>query len=195
MRWRKIMKTDVISGKIEVRFGWESFPRQYSGGLLAGLMNKPMEIDCDASAVFLNRDKRPVSKEMTESVLNYQNSRMFDEAALHLGDNTKGELADDEVIVLDLDRIPGEVETIAFTLDLFKEKKRLESGTVQNTFVRIIIPDSGDEVCRSDFCSLNSGMKLAVCGFLHRAEKGWTFEAGQDSYNANDMKDALERFS
>ena len=172
------MKTDVISGKIEVRFGWESFPRQYSGGLLAGLMNK-----------------RPVSKEMTESVLNYQNSRMFDEAALHLGDNTKGELADDEVIVLDLDRIPGEVETIAFTLDLFKEKKRLESGTVQNTFVRIVIPDSGDEVCRSDFCSLNSGMKLAVCGFLHRAEKGWTFEAGQDSYNANDMKDALEHFS
>ena len=74
------MKTDVISGKIEVRFGWESFPRQYSGGLLAGLMNKPMEIDCDASAVFLNRDKRPVSKEMTESVLNYQNSRMFDES-------------------------------------------------------------------------------------------------------------------
>jgi stress response protein SCP2 len=72
-------------------------------------MNKPMEIDCDASAVLLNRDKRPVSKEMTESVLNYQNSRMFDEAALHLGDNTKGELADDEVIVLDLDRIPGEV--------------------------------------------------------------------------------------
>ena len=172
------MKTDVISGKIEVRFGWESFPRQYSGGLLAGLMNKPMEIDCDASAVFLNRDKRPVSKEMT-----------------HLGDNTKGELADDEVLVLDLDRIPGEVETIAFTLDLFKEKKRLESGTVQNTFVRIVIPDSGDEVCRSDFCSLNSGMKLAVCGFLHRAEKGWTFEAGQDSYNANDMKDALEHFS
>ena len=181
MRWRKIMKTDVISGKIEVRFGWESFPRQYSGGLLAGLMNKPMEIDCDASAVFLNRDKRPVSKEMTESVLNYQNSRMFDEAALHLGDNTKGELADDEVLVLDLDRIPGEVETIAFTLDLFKEKK--------------VIPDSGDEVCRSDFCSLNSGMKLAVCGFLHRTEKGWTFEAGQDSYNANDMKDALEHFS
>jgi hypothetical protein len=38
-------------------------------------------------------------------------------------------------------------------------------------------------------------MKLAVCGFLHRTEKGWTFEAGQDSYNANDMKDALERFS
>ena len=34
----------VLSGKIEVRFGWDAYPKQYSGGLIAGLRNPSTDI-------------------------------------------------------------------------------------------------------------------------------------------------------
>lgn len=183
----------VLSGKIEARFGWDVFPRQYSGGLLSGLKKLPMEIDCDAGAVICGADGKPISSALNECFLNYAENNMFDSAILHHGDERSGLKEDDEIISIDLSRIPEAVKSIVLTLDLFKEKKRIGSGRINNAFVRITDTESGEEIARSDFSYLGAGTKLVAAGRLLRRDKNqWAFEPSEDAYTVKNIEEFIK---
>lgn len=144
-----------VSGVVEARFGWNAFPRQHSGGLIGGLFDKEVSIDCDARTVFCNKDGSPISPRLEDCCLYYGNMTMFDGAAVHQGDNQTGGKGDDEIIMLDLDKLPAQVEQVILTLDLLKEKKRIGTGKIQEAFMRIIDMESGYECERIDYSHLN----------------------------------------
>lgn len=182
--------------KICVKFGWDAFSKQYSGGLISGLLNKPMAIDCDGSAVFCDKAGRPISKDLDGCCVYYDNRSLFDSAVLHGGDNKTGEGADDEEIAMDLGRIPSQVDSILLTLDMLKEKKKIGTGKIQNAFVRITDAGSGEELCRCDFDGLCMGTKLIAAGKLQRSGSGWKFESFGKPLAVNSMRefiDCLER--
>lgn len=186
----------VLSGKIEARFGWAAFPRQYSGGLISGLRNSSTEIDCDAGALLYGNDGKPISLNVCECFLNYAYPDKFDSSLLHHWDNQTGFKEDDEIISIDLPKIPETVKSIILTLDIFKEKKKIGIGKIQNTFVRIIDTDSGEELARSDIYNLDSGSKLVVVGELLRLEDGrWLFKALEEAHSVNRIEDFIEAFN
>lgn len=162
-----------VSGVVEARFGWNAFPRQRSGGLIGGLFDKEVSIDCDARAVFCKEDGFPISPRLEDCCLYYGNLTMFDGAAVHQGDNQTGGKGDDEIIMLDLNKLPAQVEQVILTLDLLKEKKHIGTGKIQEAFMRIIDRESSCEYERIDYSHLNSNSKMIVFGKLKRHEKWW----------------------
>lgn len=185
-------KETRFNGLIEARFGWDAYPKQYSTGLIGGLVRRRTDLDCDGSAIFLGSDGKPLSKKREECCANYFNLSMFGGAARHNGDNQDGGLEDDEVITFDLERIPEEVKTILLTMDLFKEKRPLRSTTIQNTFVRITDAETGEEFGRSDFGGLSSAVRMVTCGVICREEDGWSFHPAGDKYLVHSMEEFLE---
>lgn len=178
--------------KICVKFGWDAFSKQYSGGLISGLLNKPLAIDCDGSAFFCDKTGRPISEELDGCCVYYDNRSLFDSAVLHGGDNKTGEDADDEEISMDLDRIPPQVDRILLTLDMLKEKKKIGTGKIQNAFVRITDAGSDEEICRCDFDGLGMGTRLIAAGKLQRGGSGWKFKAFGKPLTVNSRKEFIE---
>ena len=177
----------MMNEKIEARFNWDAYPRQRAGGMIAGLMSKPITIDCDACAVFCDEKGNPISREQEKTCLSYRNGSLFESAATHSGDNTTGEGLDDEVISLDLPSLPSEVSMIILTMDLFKEKKEIGAGKIQNTFLRIVRTRDDTELDRCDFSSLGTDNQLVVCGILRRKGTGWTFAPVKEAFSVEDM--------
>lgn len=164
-----------VSGMVEARFGWNSFPRQRSGGLIGGLLDKEVSIDCDAKAFFCKEDGTPISSRLEGCCLYYGNMNMFDGAAVHQGDNQIGGKGDDEIIMLDLNKLPAQVEQVILTLDLLKEKKHIGTGRIQEVFVRIVDQKTGDELVWDDISNLHSGSKIVIVGRIQRSGAGWVF--------------------
>ena len=184
---RSNKKDAIMDGKIEVRFNWDAFPRQYSGGLFGGLFGGSTSVDCDACAVFCDENGVPVATRKTEACLSYLTPDMYDGAALHHGDNQTGRGKDDETISLDLAAIPPEVGMVYLTMDLFKEKRTTGFGKIQNSSIRIMRSGSREEIARSEFKDLGLDVNLVAGGILRREKKGWSFIQKKDSYKVEDM--------
>lgn len=182
------MKTECkVTGKVTINFGWDAYPRQYSGGLISGLLNRTdSSVDCDASAIFCGQDGQPISKEAAQCCVNYSNLSMFDSAVVHSGDNQTGDRLYDEVITMDLDRIPSSVGVILLALDIFKEKKK-GYGKIQHVFLKVKNADTGSDIDTNSIVGLGGGTKLVIAGKLCRAGGGWSFKRAQDCYSVDSM--------
>lgn len=171
-----------VSGVVEARFGWNAFPRQRSGGLIGGLFDKEVSIDCDARAFFCGKDGIPISTDIKDSCVSYDNRVMFNDAVIHSGDSETGGV-DAECIVFDLKRIPSNVDCIILSLDLLKAKKRIGFGKIQEAFLRLCYKDTGEEVARADFGHLSSDTKIVIAGRLIREDGEWSFATGGDKHS------------
>ena len=174
------------SRTIEARFGWVVYPRQYSSGLIGGLLRGPTAVDCDARAIFCDRHGKPLAQHIS-----YSTPSLFDGAAIHSGDNQVGDKDDDEIITLDLPNIPDAVSSIILTLDLFKEKKPVKTGGFQSVFLRITDSMTKEEVARCDTTNLSSSSKLVVLGTLSRKGAGWAFNLAEKPCRVKDIDEFL----
>ena len=170
------------SRKIEARFGWDVYPGQYSTGLICGLLSGPTAVDCDARAIFCDRNGKPLAQHIS-----YSTPSLFDGAAIHSGDNQAGDKEDDEIITLDLPNLPETVSSIILTLDLFKEKKPVKTGGFQSVFLRITDSMTKEEIARCDTTNLSSSCKLVVLGTLSRVDAGWAFRLAEKPYQVKDI--------
>ena len=181
-----------ISGVVEARFGWNAFPRQRSGGLIGGLFDNEVSVDCDARAVFCKKDGSPISSKVEDCCLYYGNMNMFDGAAVHQGDNQTGGNGDDEIIVLDLNKLPTQVGQIILTLDLFKERKRIGNERIQEVFVRIVDKESNCEIDRVDVSHIHSGSKMIVLGAFQRNGTWWQLMKEGTQFRIGETNDYIE---
>ena len=174
------------SKKIEARFGWDVYPRQYSTGLIGGLLSGSTAVDCDARAIFCDQHGKPLAQHIS-----YSTPSLFDGAAVHSGDNQVGDREDDEIITLDLPNIPDTVSSIILTLDLFKEKKPVRTGGFQSVFLRITDCMTREEVARCDTTNLSSSSKLVVLGTLSREGNCWKLGLEEKPYQVKDIDEFL----
>lgn len=184
-------KKEIISGTIEVTFGWNAYHKQYSGGFFGGLYYRDTIIDCDVRAFFCGTDGRPISSNINECSISYDNQSLFNEAAIHCGDNKNKEIENTECLVLILDKIPIHVKKIVFTVDLLKEQKAFSFGKIQETFIQLIDKNMDKEIMHVDYNSLSIGTKLVSVGEMHRADKGWIFLRDGKTYALNSIEEYL----
>lgn len=132
--------------------------------------------DLDASAFLLGADGKVHS---TGNFVYFNNLHDVHNCVKHLGDNLTGAGdGDDEQIVVDLDKVPADVEKIDFAVTIYDAERRKQNfGMVSNAFVRIVNKDTNEELVRYDLSEDYSVETAMVMGQLYRHNGEWKFNA------------------
>ena len=138
--------------------------------------------DLDASAFLLNSDNK-VRSDDDFIFFNQLSSKCG--SVVHQGDNLTGAGdGDDEQIVVDLPKVPSDVERIVFIVTIYKAKERHQNfGMVSNAFIRVVDTATNDEIARFDLgedACLNTTL---VFGELYRRNGAWKFRALGQGYD------------
>ncbi|GAA1919032.1 TerD family protein [Streptomyces sodiiphilus] len=149
---------------VRMGLGWQAIQRK---GLF-GKMFGTREIDLDASAVMF-------AGQEAADVVFFQKLTSDDGSVIHTGDNLVGGQGqtDDESIVVDLSKVPEQVDQIVFTVNSFTGQTFAE---VENAFCRLVDETTGEELAR--YTLAGGGEHTAqIMAKVHRADGGWTMTA------------------
>ena len=167
---KKGQKVDLTKGnagltKIFIGLGWDT--NKYDGG---------HDFDLDASA-FLTGDSGKVQSDA--DFVFYGNLKHVSGSVEHTGDNLTGVgEGDDEVINVDLSKIPANVAKIAFTVTIHDAGARGQNfGMVSNAFIRVVNANSAVELIRYDLGEDYSVETAVVVAELYRNGTEWKFNA------------------
>lgn len=162
-----LSKEDPSLTKIIVGLGWNT--NKYSGGY---------DFDLDASCFELGANDK-VTKD-TDFIF-YKNLDSTDEAIHHTGDEKKGSESgdeDDEQIIVDLTKIPDNIQKIAFTATIYDAEKRNQNfGQVSNAHVRLVNENTGAEVVRYNLGEDFSIETAVVICEVYKHNGEWKFNA------------------
>lgn len=161
--------------KIGIGLGWEA--RTTSGA----------DFDLDASAFLLNANGRVRSD---EDFIFYKQLSSTCGSVKHTGDNRTGDGdGDDETILVDLTKVPPEIQKIVITVTIYDHASRRQNfGMVSDAFIRIydenqsvIDPLSGQtipkEIARFDLSEEASNVTAMIFGEVYRYNGEWKFKA------------------
>ena len=139
------------------------------------------DFDLDASAIALGANKKVLSD---ANFVFFNNLRSPDGSIEHTGDNLTGEgEGDDEVIKVDLNGVPPEVDSIVFPVSIYDADARSQSfGQVRNAFIRVVNQAGGAEIARYDLSEDASTETAMVFGELYRHGAEWKFRAVGQGY-------------
>ncbi len=151
---------DIIIG-----LGWDT--NKYDGD---------KDFDLDAAVFLLNGSDKVRSD---ADLVFYNNLNGGNGAVVHTGDNLTGEGdGDDEQLKIDLAKMPGDIEKVAFTITINDAEARNQTfGQVSGAFVRIVDAASNDELVRFDLGEDYSIETAVVVGELYRHSGEWKFAA------------------
>ena len=140
------------------------------------------DFDLDASA-FMTKANGKVGNE--NDFIFYGNLNHVSGSVQHMGDNRTGEGDwDDEVIKVQLDKIPSDYDTISFTVTIYEAEKRLQNfGMVENAYVRLIDEDTGEELVRFDLTEDFSTETALVVAEIYKRDGQWKFAAIGSGYD------------
>ena len=132
--------------------------------------------DLDASA-FLLKERGKVSSDAGFIFYNQKASPCG--GVVHQGDNTTGEGdGDDEVVKIDLSKLAGDVQKVAFSVTIHDaDSRRQNFGQVSDAYIRLVDEASGQEVARYDLSEDASVETAITFGELYRHNGEWKFKA------------------
>lgn len=172
----KGQKVDLTKGnpgltKIMVGLGWDV--NKYDGGFA---------FDLDA-AVFMLGENGKVSSD--SDFVFYGNKEHVSGSVIHAGDNLTGEGdGDDEVIQVDLSRVPANISRIAFTVTIYEADERNQNfGQVNNSYIRVLNQANGEELIHFDLGEDFSIETAVVVAELYRYNGEWKFNAIGSGYS------------
>ena len=136
---------------IAVGLGWN--PRATDGqafdlDAIAFLVNESGKVRADTDFIFFN------------------NLKSSDGSVEHTGDNRTGEGdGDDEVIKVDLSKVPADVSKVVFCAVIYDGQARNQNfGQVANAYIRIVNTQGGAEVARYDLSEDSSTETAMIFG-------------------------------
>jgi tellurium resistance protein TerZ len=165
---------------VRMGLGWQAAQR--STGFFAKLFATRSDIDLDASAVlFAGRE--------AEDVVYFRKLTSDDGSVTHTGDNLTGGAGeeDDESILVDLHRVPPQVDQIVFTVNSFTGHTFAEVG---EAFCRLIDEATGRELAR--YTLAGGGPYTAqIMAKVHREDGGWRMTAIGEPASGRTFQDLL----
>ncbi|WP_280397049.1 TerD family protein [Nocardia carnea] len=160
---------------VKMGLGWDPVQQRGMFG------SRTVDIDLDASVVMF-ADMNPVD------VAYYGQLTSKDGSVRHQGDNLTGEGAgDDEVILVDLTRIPAHVNSLVFIVTSYKGHT---FGQVQNAFCRLIDGANNAELARYSLTGGTPTTAMAMAK-LFRAGADWKMQAIGEGFNAKHPGEAI----
>lgn len=149
--------------RVQICLGWDTGERE--------------NFDLDASLFMLNT-KGIVNNE--KDFVFYNNLKSSCGSVRHTGDNRTGggDDSDDEVIEVDLKKVPSNVERLVAVVTIHEaEKRKQHFGKVKNSFIRIVNQDSEEEILRFDLDEDSKNETAMIFGEIQRDGDDWKFKA------------------
>jgi tellurium resistance protein TerD len=139
--------------------------------------------DLDSSVFLLNANGKLISD---AHLIFYNNltSPEPEKSVQHLGDNLTGAgEGDDEVIKINLKKVPDDIQTILIAVTIHEaETRRQNFGQVQNAFVRVVNSQTNEEVVRYDLVEDYSTETCMIMAELYFKEEQWRINAVGSGY-------------
>ena len=174
--------------QIKMGLGWDvGAAPQKSGGFLGGLFGGggsggSGSIDLDASCIMLD-----ASKQMVDAIW-FGQLQSKDSSIQHTGDNRTGAGdGDDEVINVNLSRIPDHVQALVFTVNSFTGQT---FATVNNAFCRLVNASNNSEVARYDLSAQGSHTAL-ILAKIYRHNGEWKMHAIGETASGRTFHDLM----
>jgi tellurium resistance protein TerZ len=163
---------------ISLGVGWDVAKKT---GLM-GMFGGGGEIDLDASCLAFNASKSVVDQVWFGQLISNDGS------IRHSGDNLTGEGdGDDETIVIDLAKLPANIETLMFTVNSFTGQT---FEKVSNAFARVVDNRSGRELARFDISDAGRHTGIILASVSRHAGE-WTFKALGENVTGRTVQDMV----
>lgn len=153
-----------------VGLGWDT--NKYDGGY---------DFDLDAAAFLLGENGKVLSD---DDFIFYNNLDGRNGAVVHTGDNLTGAGdGDDEIIIINFEKMPDDVKKIAITVTIHEADVRKQNfGQVSNAYVRVAKMENendtqGTEALRYDLVEEFSVETAIVVCEIYRHGNDWKFNA------------------
>jgi len=193
----KGQRIDLTKGKagltnILVGLGWD--PVSQGGGFLGKLFGGGggADIDCDASVLMLKNDKFVENKDL----IYFGNLKSKCGSVEHTGDNLTGEGdGDDEQILVNLSKVPGNVNKLVFVVNIYDALRRNQHfGMIQNAYIRIVDRSNNQELVKYNLKDEYAGKTSLIVGELYRHENEWKFAAVGNGTNDAKLADITRNY-
>ncbi|MCG6493472.1 TerD family protein [Kitasatospora sp. A2-31] len=114
----------------------------------------------------------------------YNNLKSPEGSVEHQGDNLTGDgEGDDEVVLVNLDLVPPQVDKVVFPVSIYDAESRLQNfGQVRNAYIRVVNSLDGQEIARYDLTEDASSETAMIFGELYRYAGEWKFRAVGQGY-------------
>ncbi|MFE7561281.1 TerD family protein [Kitasatospora sp. NPDC057500] len=154
--------------QVQVGLGWDA--RSTTGA----------PFDLDASALLCSNNRVLGD----EYFVFYNNLKSPEGSVEHTGDNLTGDGdGDDEVVLVNLDLVPAQVDKIAFPVSIYDAENRSQNfGQVRNAYIRVVNSVDGQEIARYDLSEDASSETAMIFGELYRYAGEWKFRAVGQGY-------------
>ncbi|WP_207839948.1 TerD family protein [Williamsia soli] len=144
-----------LQHKVQMGLGWDPAPGR-------------ARIDLDASCIAFDAARKVVA------TCWFLKLSTLDGAVAHSGDNLTGAgEGDDEIITVDLGRLPREVVGLVFTVNSFSGQKFTD---VQRAFCRLVDAGTREEMVRFELSDSNPSTGVLMCKMV-REPSGWVMTA------------------
>lgn len=153
------------------------------------------DFDLDSSVFLLGSNEKLISD---NHFVFYNNltSPDADKSVHHMGDNLTGVgEGDDEVIKVNLKKVPNDVQKIVVTVTIHEAQQRSQNfGQIRNAFVRVVKAQSKQEVIRYDLVEDYSIETALIMAELYRKDGEWRLNAVGAGYQGG-LQAILNRYS
>lgn len=179
--------------QLKVGLGWDPVATE-NKGFFASLFSSATEIDCDASVLMLNENEKLQNK---TDLIYFRNLKSSCGSVQHTGDNLTGEgEGDDEVINVDLSKIPERIKKLVFVVNIYDCASRKQHfGMIQNAFIRIVDQTSQNEMCKYNLSDDYSNMTTLITGEIYRHADGWKFGAIGNGTNDKTLESVMKHYN
>jgi len=149
--------------------GWDAVKQQNSGGFFSKVFSSDGgSIDLDASCLMLDESKKVVD------TVWFGQLKSKDGSISHSGDNLTGAGdGDDEVISVDLTRLPSKVKHLVFVISSFRGQT---FDKVESAFCRLVDANSKSELARYNLSGKNPHT-AQVMAQVYKENGIWTMQA------------------
>lgn len=186
----KGQKVELEKGltKIKVALGWDT--QKYQGAAnfdldaSAFLLDKTGKLPSDEDIVFYGMQKTPDGK------LKHKSGSI-----IHSGDDlTGGGDKDNEIITVELDKLPATVDKIVFPVTIYEYDKRKQNfGMVSKAFARVVDAGTNKEILKYDLGEDYSTQTSVIVCEVYRHNGDWKFHAvGQGIHGG--LKDIIKSY-
>ncbi|GED87724.1 TerD family protein [Streptomyces sp. 6-11-2] len=160
-----------LLARVKMGLGWEP---AYRGA----------DIDLDASVIAFGPQRNHVDS------CYFGKLTILDGAVKHSGDNLTGEGAgDDEVIVVDLGRLPQEVTGLVFTVNSFSGQKFTE---VAKAYCRLVDATTEEELVRFDLTHAEPQTGVMMAKLIRQFTGEWEMTAMGDFVKARTVRNMVK---
>jgi tellurium resistance protein TerD len=117
---------------------------------------------------------------------------------IHQGDNLTGAGdGDDEVIIVDLPKIPARITRLVFVVNIYDcIQRKQDFSQVENAFVRLVNRASNQELARYELSgSSYTGMTGMTLAEIYRHDDEWKMAAIGNGLKVEGLKDIVATYS